>query len=60
MKEGDIILQEGTCDSNLGKIKYVILIPQNPQPDQKKLDPITEDAEFEVIQPKAIEWISKE
>lgn len=50
----EIILQEGCCDSNLGRIKYVILVPITPPVDESKLlDPITEDAEFEIMeQPK--------
>lgn len=54
--ENDIILQEGVCDSNLGKIKYVILVPMEPKtPEAKAIDPITEDADFEVIDKKHLE-----
>ena len=54
MSSGDIILQEGVCDSNIGKIKYVILVPI-PE-EEKQIEPITEDAEFEIIQPKQISF----
>lgn len=54
--ENELAKISKSCGAGLGKIVGVIFLPAEPVIDESKaLDPITEDAEFEVIEKKTLE-----
>lgn len=54
--ENEIIKAGAQCCAGLGKVRAIIFFDKEPEmSDQKALDPITEDAEFEVIDKKHLE-----
>jgi len=54
MSDKELIPTQKGCCGHIGRIKAVIFFPV--QGKAKQLDPITEDAEFEIVQPSEIEW----
>lgn len=54
--ENEIAKISKGCGAGLGRIIGVIFLPTEPVIDESKtLEPITEDAEFEVIEKKTLE-----